>query len=69
MSDSSGDALTGFVFALTAFFVVLKTIGSVSWSWWIVFAPLIIYYGIGLAVLVIAGLIVLIYMLVKHYKQ
>lgn len=68
MSDSSGDVLTGFVFALTAFFVVLKVIGSVSWSWWIVFAPLIIYYGIGLAVLVIAGLIVLVYMLVKRHK-
>lgn len=68
MSDSSGDVLTGFVFALTAFFVVLKMIGSVSWSWWIVFAPLIVYYGVGLAVLLIAGLIVLVYMLVKHHK-
>lgn len=68
MSDSSGDLLTGFVFALTAFFVVMKMIGSVSWSWWIVFAPLIIYYAIGLVVLVIAGLIVLVYMLVKHHK-
>lgn len=48
MSDSSGDILTGFVFALTAFFIVLK--------------------AIGLAVLVIAGLIVLVYMLVKHHK-
>lgn len=68
MSDSSGDMLTGFVFALTAFFVVLKVIGSVSWSWWIVLSPLIVYYAIGLAVLVIAGLIVLVYMLVKHHK-
>lgn len=68
MSDSSGDILTGFVFALTAFFIVLKAIGSVSWSWWIVFTPLIIYYGIGLAVLLLAGLIVLVYMLVKRYK-
>lgn len=68
MSDSSGDMLTGFVFALTAFFIVLKAIGSVSWSWWIVFSPLLIYYGIGLAVLVLSGLIVLVYMLVKRHK-
>lgn len=68
MSDSGSDMLTGFVFALTAFFVVLKVIGSVSWSWWIVLAPLLIYYGVGLAVLLIAGLIVLIYMLVKRHK-
>jgi len=37
---------------LTIIFVVLKLVGVISWSWWVVFLPLII--ALGLYVLSIA---------------
>lgn len=37
---------------LTIIFVVLKLVGVISWSWWVVFLPLII--ALGLYVLFIA---------------
>lgn len=50
---------------LTALFAVLKIMGIVSWSWWIVFLPLILVYGLGAIVLVIAAIWFLIYLTFK----
>ena len=38
---------------LTIVFIVLKLIGTISWSWWWVFSPLWISVIIGLIVLII----------------
>jgi hypothetical protein len=47
----------GFTECLTIAFVVLKSLGDVNWSWWLVFAPelaagviYIITFGFALAV-------------------
>lgn len=49
--------------ALTIVFVVLKLIGTISWSWWWVLAPLWISAGISViiigAFLAIIGIVVL----------
>jgi hypothetical protein len=36
----------GFLEVLTVVFVVLKLIGVISWSWWLVFLPIFISIGI-----------------------
>lgn len=50
---------------LTALFAVLKILGVISWSWWIVFLPLIAVYGLGVIILVIAAVWFLIYLTFK----
>lgn len=42
---------------LTIVFVVLKLTGVIAWSWWLVFLPMIISWGLFLLVLLIVGII------------
>lgn len=44
---------------LTVLFVVAKLMGIVTWSWWLVFAPAIIYLVLGILVLAIVTLLAL----------
>ena len=50
---------------LTVLFAILKILGVISWSWWIVFLPLIAVYGLGAIVLFIAAIWFLIYLTFK----
>ncbi|MCC4326088.1 hypothetical protein LMB33_05555 [Limosilactobacillus reuteri] len=50
---------------LTVLFAILKILGVISWSWWIVFLPLIAVYGLGAIILVIAAIWFLIYLTFK----
>lgn len=50
---------------LTVLFAILKILGVISWSWWIVFLPLILVYGLGAIVLLIAAVWFLIYLTFK----
>lgn len=50
---------------LTALFAVLKLLGVVSWSWWVVFSPLILIYGLSAVILLIATIWFLIYLTFK----
>ncbi|MDD1400980.1 hypothetical protein PSA87_04965 [Limosilactobacillus reuteri] len=50
---------------LTALFAVLKLLGVVSWSWWVVFSPLILVYGLSAVILLIATIWFLIYLTFK----
>lgn len=50
---------------LTALFAILKILGVISWSWWIVFSPLILVYGLSAVILLIAGIWFLIYLTFK----
>jgi len=45
---------------LTITFVVLKCLGHLTWSWWWVFSPLWISFGLGLLFIAIIGIIALI---------
>lgn len=38
---------------LTVIFVVVKLLGIIAWSWWLVFTPAIIYGVIALIIIVI----------------
>lgn len=40
----------GIVEVLTLIFIVLKLVGVITWSWWLVFSPILIVAGIWLAI-------------------
>ena len=50
---------------LTALFAILKLLGVISWSWWLVFSPLILVYGLSAVILLIATIWFLIYLTFK----
>lgn len=39
---------------LTIIFVLAKLAGFISWSWWLVFAPVLVSFTIGILILVFA---------------
>ena len=59
--NSGGLGLTSI---LTIIFVVLKLVGTITWSWWWVFSPLWISFGIGISILLIVLFIMLIAMII-----
>lgn len=50
----------GFLSMLQIAFIVLKLCGVIGWSWWTVFLPTIIPWGIILFLLLIVGILVFI---------
>lgn len=42
---------------LTAIFTGAKLAKVISWSWWLVFSPVIIYYGLVIGIVVISLLV------------
>ena len=44
---------------LTVVFVVLKLIGVINWSWWLVFLPSLLHIGLTLVGLLIVALVAL----------
>jgi len=70
MSNSSSSGNTGFLLGLLGIaFVVLKLCGVISWSWWWVTAPFWGGLAIVLAMLIIAGLVLLAGRVVKENSQ
>lgn len=52
---------------LTVVFVVLKLVGTIAWSWWLVFLPLIIYVALDiLATIVLIVLTIILYKLDRY---
>lgn len=41
---------------LTGMFTGAKLASAISWSWWIVFSPVLIYYGLWVALFVFVGI-------------
>ena len=41
---------------LTGMFTGAKLAHAISWSWWIVFSPVLIYYGLWVALFVFVGI-------------
>jgi hypothetical protein len=59
MSNSTSSGGIGFVGLLAIALIVLKLTGSIDWSWWWVWSPVLIAAGISLVVIVIATIIML----------
>ena len=65
MTKSVSLDFNGLAAFLTVLFAILKILGIITWSWWIVFLPLILVYGFGALVLLIAAIWFLVYLTFK----
>ncbi len=45
---------------LTVVFVVLKLVGTIAWSWWLVFLPLIIYVALDILAIIVLIIVTII---------
>lgn len=52
LAESTGRTLA----TLTTIFIVLKLTGNIDWSWWLVFTPTMIRYGLVVFFLTVAAL-------------
>ena len=59
MEKNQASGGIGFAGLLTIVFIVLKLIGTISWSWWWVLSPIWISVGLGVGIWLI-GLIAII---------
>ena len=57
MSDSKSSGGVGFTGLLTILFIALKLTGYIDWSWWLVFAPPLAVFSIGVLFITIGLLI------------
>lgn len=48
-TNTSGLGITG---TITIVFIILKLVGTINWSWWWVFSPILI--DIGLTIIILA---------------
>lgn len=55
----------------TLVFFVAKILGYISWSWWLIFSPMLIVVGLFAIVYGIAGIMTLIssHKMKKHFKK
>ena len=50
-------------------FLILKLVGVIDWSWWIIFLPLIVpYIFVGIVVVLMFGIVALAYKLQKSRR-
>lgn len=50
----------GFLNLLTLIFVVFKLLGTLTWSWWLVFLPSIISFGLPLLIWLFFAIVMLV---------
>ena len=55
MSNEAGGGLS-LASVLVVIFVVLKLVHVIDWSWWWVFSPWLISFGLGLLIVAIVAL-------------
>lgn len=55
MSKNTGSSGLGLASVLTIIFVVLKLVDVITWSWWWVFSPILIDFG--LTIIVVIGIV------------
>ena len=56
MDDKKSEIWTDIVAVLQVILIFLKFLGVIEWSWWVVFAPILVMLGI-LLVMIIAAII------------
>lgn len=64
MNNSSSSI--GFVGVLTIVFIILKLVGTISWSWFWVLSPMIFSISLGIVVLIIVLIVAFIMALINE---
>lgn len=54
MDEKKSEIWTDIVAVLQVILIFLKFLGVIEWSWWIVFAPILVMLGILLIMIIIA---------------
>lgn len=57
MDEKKSEIWTDIVAVLQAILIFLKFLGLIEWSWWVVFAPILVMLGI-LLIMIIAAIII-----------
>ena len=57
MDDKKSEIWTDIVAVLQAILIFLKLLGLIEWSWWVVFAPILVMVGILLIMIIVAIII------------
>lgn len=57
------------VMVLTAMFAGARLAGVITWSWWLVFSPLIIYYGLWALLIVLAMTVSIVWQAIDELKH
>ena len=65
-NDMKNEQGVGIGFILFVVFLVLKLTNVVTWSWWLVTAPLWIPFGIVLVIVIIATVVAIISEIIKN---
>ena len=58
MDEKKSEIWTDIVAVLQAILIFLKLLGLIEWSWWIVFAPILVMVGILLIMIIVAIILV-----------
>lgn len=65
-NKSTGISLSGICITVFLVFLVLKLTNTVTWSWWAVFAPLLIPAGLFLILFVIVFVVIVVREVMKQ---
>lgn len=68
MTKSVGLDFNSLAAFLTVLFAILKILGVISWSWWIVFLPILSVVALSIVVLILILLGVSVWNLHQHHK-
>ena len=55
--NKNSDVLADIVAAVQGILIFLKLLGLIEWSWWVIFAPILIMVGILLIIIILAIII------------
>lgn len=58
MDDKKSEIWTDIVAAVQGILIFLKLLGVIEWSWWVVFAPILVMVGILLIMIIVAIILV-----------
>lgn len=54
---------------LTIIFTVARIMNLITWSWWLVLSPALIYFGVIVLFFVVMGIVCLIYNLIDKIRE
>lgn len=57
------------VVVLTIIFTVARIMNLITWSWWLVLSPALIYFGAIVLFFVVMGIVCLIYNLIDKIRE